>query len=75
MTLSQLQIGKTSKIKSLSPQLNPQFKKRLLAMGLTPNSDITLVRKSPFGGALHIKTSSIDLSIRKGLANQILLAD
>jgi len=75
MTLSQLKVGESKKIKALSNSLNSQFKKRLLAMGLTPQSGITLVRKSPFGGAFHIETDSINLAIRKSLAKQIILMD
>jgi ferrous iron transport protein A len=38
---------------------------KLLTMGLVPNARVTVVRKSPFGGALYIKLENHMIGMRK----------
>lgn len=70
MVLSELLPGQVAQIVSLA-QLEPAVKRKLMAMGLLPSSEIRLIRTAPLGDPMQIATSSITLSIQKSLAGQI----
>lgn len=70
MFLSELLPGQSAQIISLT-QLEPAVKRKLMAMGLLPSSEIRLVRQAPLGDPMQIATSSITLSIQKSLAARI----
>lgn len=40
------------------------YKKRLLAMGLTPGAEFTVVRRAPLGDPVEIRVLGFDLSLR-----------
>ena len=52
-------------------QLEPAVRRKLMAMGLLPSSEIRFIRQAPMGDPLQIATSSITLSVQKALANLI----
>ena len=52
-------------------QLEPAIRRKLMAMGLLPSSEIRFIREAPMGDPLQIATSSITLSVQKALARQI----
>lgn len=70
MVLSDLKPGQSARIVSLS-QLEPALRRKLMAMGLLPSSEVRFVREAPLGDPLQIATSSITLSVQKALAYQI----
>lgn len=70
MVLSELKPGQTARIVSLA-QLDPSIRRKLMAMGLLPSSEIRFIREAPMGDPLQIATSSITLSVQKALARQI----
>ncbi len=70
MVLSELKPGQTARIVSLA-QLEPAIRRKLMAMGLLPSSEIRFIREAPMGDPLQIATSSITLSVQKALARQI----
>ncbi|TXH63442.1 MAG: ferrous iron transport protein A [Tolumonas sp.] len=70
MLLSELSPGQSARIVSLA-QLEPAVRRKLMAMGLLPSSEIRFIRQAPMGDPLQIATSSITLSVQKALANLI----
>lgn len=70
MFMSELKPGETARIVSLA-QLDPAVKRKLMAMGLLPSSEIRFIRQAPLGDPLQIATSSITLSIQTALARLI----
>lgn len=70
MVLSDLKPGQSARIVSLS-QLEPSIRRKLMAMGLLPSSEIRFIREAPLGDPMQVATSSITLSVQKALARQI----
>lgn len=70
MLMSELKPGEKARIVSLA-QLEPAVKRKLMAMGLLPSSEIRFIRQAPLGDPLQIATSSITLSIQTALARLI----
>ena len=48
---------------------------KLLNLGLLPKTKVTLVRKSPFGGAYYIKLDGHQLAVRVEEAKTIYIED
>ncbi|MCC0179330.1 ferrous iron transport protein A [Waterburya agarophytonicola K14] len=73
MTLAELESGKLAVVKHL--KLNHQEKelgKRLLAIGITPDKQIQVIRKASFGGPLHIRLgSTTEIAIRRQEAKMV----
>lgn len=68
--ISQLQIGETATIAAFA---NGYIACKLMAMGLLPGSPVSLLRKSPFGGAYYIKTKNHSVALRSNEAKNVLL--
>ncbi len=49
------------------------FRKKLLAMGLTPGTEVNVTRKAPMGGPLELFLRGFSLSLRKNEAQSILV--
>ena len=69
MNLSQLSVGDT--VYLVSFDCSSSERKQLLSFGFTPNTAITLVRKSPFGDPLEFRLRGFDVSLRKAQAEMI----
>jgi ferrous iron transport protein B len=50
-------------------------KRRLVDMGLTPGTEVTVVRVAPFGDPIEIRLRGYELSLRKEDASQIIIGD
>ena len=48
---------------------------KLLNLGLLPKAKVTMVRKSPFGGAFYIKLEGHQLAMREEEAATIIIED
>ncbi len=70
MLLSELAPGQTARIVSMV-QLDPAVRRKLMAMGVLPSSEVRFIRQAPMGDPLQIATSSITLSIQTALARLI----
>ena len=68
--ITQLQIGENAIIVEFS---NGYVACKLMAMGLLPGSPVSLMRKSPFGGAYYIKTKNHYVALRSNEAKSVLL--
>jgi len=51
-----------------------EYKRKLLAMGLTPGTELTVKRHAPLGDPTEIEVRGFRLSVRKAEANALILA-
>lgn len=49
------------------------YRKKLLAMGLTPGTEFTVTRFAPMGDPVEIKLRGFSLSLRKNEASVLLI--
>jgi Fe2+ transport system protein FeoA len=61
--LSEIPLGTKARITGYT--LAPESRQRLLEMGLTPGSEIEVIRVAPMGDPLDLKIRHYHLSIRK----------
>jgi len=73
MTLAELESGKIAVVKHLQLKHHErELGKRLLAIGITPNKLIQVIRKARFGGPLHVRVgSTTEIAIRRQEAEMV----
>ncbi len=64
ITFKDLQIGDRARIISLD-QLPGQYRKKLMSLGVTPGTEVELVRRAPLGDPIEIKVRGFNMSLRK----------
>ena len=69
--LSQLKVGESGKVKRILGE--GALRRRLLDMGITPNTVLCLIHKAPFGDPLVISLRGYELTLRKTEAASVLL--
>ena len=69
MTLNQLKIGEKAKIIAVGGQ--GDVRRRLLAMGLTPRTEVLIRKFAPMGDPIEIHLRSYELTIRVEDAEKI----
>lgn len=69
MKLDKLQIGKKGIIKSVEGE--GSLRRRLLEMGLTPNTAVMVRKMAPLGDPIELHLRSYELTIRKEDARKI----
>lgn len=70
--LADLRPGEQARICGFAPG-DRDYRLRLLAMGLTPHTVFTMVRKAPIGDPIQIQIRSYDLTLRAKEAEMLLL--
>ena len=70
MTLDQLPFGQKAMIKSLKPEAHI-FRRKLLAMGLTPGCEVKPIRTAPFGDPIEVEIRGFQLCLRRSEAAAI----
>lgn len=70
MKLSQLQPGQKATITGLS-ELSNDVRKKLMVMGLLPNTPVTLIRTAPMGDPLQVEVRGVSLAVRVNIADSI----
>lgn len=70
LTLNHLAIGQEAVISRLLPESLP-FRRRLLAMGVTPGCRVLVIRAAPLGDPLEIKIRGFLLCLRRSEAATI----
>lgn len=70
MQLSDIQPGQMARIVSLGA-LDAPVRRKLMAMGLLPCSEVRFIRTAPLGDPLQISTGGITLSVQRTLAMRI----
>lgn len=74
MTLDKLEIGMDAIIKSVDCD-EVSLRKHILDMGLTPGTEVTLVKVAPMGDPLELRVRGYELTLRKDDASRIELTD
>ena len=69
MTLSELEVGKTAKVVRINGE--GAVKRRIMDMGLTKGSAVTVRKFAPLGDPIEITVRGYELSIRKDEAASI----
>lgn len=72
MTLNELEIGKTAKIVRLNGE--GAVKRRIMDMGLTKGTEVTVRKIAPLGDPIEITVRGYELSLRKDEASKIEVA-
>ena len=63
-TLDKLPKGKTATVAEVKGNKD-SLRRHLLEMGLTPGTEVTLVKTAPLGDPLELKLRGYELSLRK----------
>ena len=71
-TLDELPKGKTAVIEAVSGAKN-SLRRHLLEMGLTPGTEITLIKTAPLGDPLEFKIRGYELTLRRKDARNIII--
>ncbi|GEM74752.1 FeoA family protein [Vibrio sagamiensis] len=70
MKLSEITPGQTVTIRLLEG-LSPDIRKKLMVMGLLPNTEVTLVRRAPMGDPLQVEVRGVSVALRESIAKNI----
>ena len=70
MKLSELKMGQSANIVHLNALPN-DIRKKLMIMGMLPNTPVTLIRKAPLGNPLQVEVRGVSLAIRGKVAEEI----
>ena len=73
MTLKELEIGKTGKIKTVGGE--GSLRNRLLDMGLTPKTSVKKIKAAPMGDPMQISIRGYELTLRNADAEKIELEE
>ena len=68
MKLKKMKTGQTGTVSDFTTS-DPQYRQKLLRMGLTRNAEFTVVRKAPFGGPIEIEVKGSRLVLRSDEAD------
>lgn len=69
-TLDLLKVGQKARIVGLS-DVNPSLRRRLLDMGLTPQTKVKVIRFAPLQDPMEIEVRDYALTLRKADAKMI----
>ncbi|MBF6647760.1 MULTISPECIES: FeoA family protein [unclassified Methylobacter] len=72
LRLKNLAVGDSGKIIGFDAS-GKAYRKRLLAMGLTPGTDFSITRFAPMGDPVEIKLRGFSLTLRKDEAAILLI--
>ena len=72
MSLKNLHEGELGKIVGFEKSVKT-YRKRLLAMGLTPGTEFSITRFAPMGDPVEIKLRGFSLTLRKDEAGILLI--
>jgi ferrous iron transport protein A len=73
MKLRELKVGEQGTVDGFTTS-DPQYRQKLLRMGLTRNAEFTVVRKAPFGGPIEIEVKGSRLVLRSNEADAFEVA-
>lgn len=67
MKLSELKAGESGLITALN-ELSVDVRKKLMVMGVFPNTLVTLIRRAPMGDPLQIEVRGVSMAVRESIA-------
>ena len=70
MKLRKMKVGQTGIVSEFATS-DPQYRQKLLRMGLTRNAEFVVVRKAPFGGPIEIEVKGSRLVLRSDEADAL----
>ncbi|KLV11270.1 MULTISPECIES: FeoA family protein [Photobacterium] len=70
MKLSELSCGSEGIVTGMSG-LSAATRKKLMVMGVLPNTPVAVVRVAPLGDPIQIRVRGVDIALRKQLAEDI----
>ena len=70
MKLREMKVGESGTVLDFNTS-DPQYRQKLLRMGLTRNAGFTVVRKAPFGGPIEIEVKGFRLVLRSNEADAL----
>ncbi|MCB1954531.1 MAG: ferrous iron transport protein A [Rhodocyclaceae bacterium] len=70
MQIIEMPLGSRARVTGLD-RVAPAYRRKLLAMGLTPGVELTLLRIAPLGDPMHLAVRGSELSLRRGEAGAI----
>ena len=73
-TLDVLPIGHDAVISSVDCE-DKALRKHILDMGLTPQTEVTLIKTAPMGDPLELRLRGYELTLRKSDASKISIKD
>jgi len=72
ISLGDMSLGDKGKVTGLEKG-NKAYRKKLLAMGLTPGTEFSVIRYAPMGDPVEISVRGFSLSLRKDEAAALLV--
>ena len=73
MTLANLKVGESAIIKKVEGE--GALRRRLLEMGITPNTRVTVRKVAPLGDPIELTLRNYELTLRRSDADQIKIAE
>ncbi|AAF95224.1 TPA: ferrous iron transport protein A [Vibrio cholerae] len=70
MKLSQMQAGERGIILALDG-LSDTVRKKLMVMGVLPNTEVVLIRRAPMGDPLQVEVRGVSIALRENIAANI----
>ncbi|MCQ9064953.1 FeoA family protein [Vibrio diabolicus] len=70
MKLSEINPGNTVTIRLLDG-LSSDIRKKLMVMGLLPNTEVKVIRRAPMGDPLQVEVRGVSVALRETIAQKI----
>lgn len=70
MKLSELNNGQTATVTAFK-NLTSDLKKKLMVMGVLPNTEIKVIRRAPMGDPIQVQVRGMSLAIRGNIASEV----
>lgn len=70
MKLSEINPGDTVTIRLLDG-LSSDIRKKLMVMGLLPNTEVKVIRRAPMGNPLQVEVRGVSVALRETIAQKI----
>ena len=71
MTLAELEVDRQATVDQVT---GPRpFIRRLLSLGVSPGSEVRVVRVAPLGDPIQVEIGRLQLAIRRSEASQVLI--
>jgi len=73
IVMTEAEAGETVRVRRVSDS-DPEMLRYLGEIGIYPEIEVEILRRAPFGGALHVRVGEVDHHLGEGLTNNIWVA-